>query len=48
MHRRPDARGPVISTPVANLGISRLLFDLYGVPKGTTGYCAGLSLLGLE
>jgi MYXO-CTERM domain-containing protein len=32
----------------ANLGVSRLLIDLYGAPKGTTGIYAGLSPLGLE
>jgi hypothetical protein len=31
-----------------NLGISRLLFDLYGAPRGSTGYYFGLSPLGLE
>ena len=31
-----------------NLGISRMLMDLYGAPKGTTGLYAGLSPLGLE
>jgi MYXO-CTERM domain-containing protein len=31
-----------------NLGMSRLLIDLYGAPKGTTGIYAGLSPLGLE
>lgn len=30
------------------LGASRMLFDLYGVPKGTTGPFVGLSLLGLD
>ncbi len=32
----------------ANLGISYLLIDLYGVPKGSTGLYAGLSPLALE
>jgi hypothetical protein len=32
----------------ANLGFSRLLIDLYGAPKGSTGIYAGLSPLGLE
>ena len=32
----------------ANLGVSRLLIDLYGAPKGSTGVYAGLSPLGLE
>jgi MYXO-CTERM domain-containing protein len=32
----------------ANLGLSRLLIDLYGVPKGSMGLYAGLSPLGLE
>jgi len=32
----------------ANLGVSRLLIDLYGAPKGSTGIYAGLSPLGLE
>jgi len=32
----------------ANFGVSRILIDLYGVPKGTTGIYAGLSPLGLE
>jgi hypothetical protein len=32
----------------ANFGISRLLIDLYGAPKGTTGIYAGLSPLGVE
>jgi hypothetical protein len=32
----------------AHLGTSTVLFDLYGVPKGTTGLFAGVSLLGLE
>jgi hypothetical protein len=31
-----------------NLGISYLLIDLYGAPKGSTGIYAGLSPLGLE
>ena len=31
-----------------NLGISYLLFDLYGAPKGSLGYYAGVSPLGLE
>jgi hypothetical protein len=31
-----------------NLGMSRLLIDLYGAPKGTTGIYAGFSPLGLE
>ena len=31
-----------------NLGISRLLIDLYGAPKGTTGIYGGFSPLGLE
>jgi hypothetical protein len=31
-----------------NLGVSRLLIDLYGAPKGTTGIYAGLSPLGVE
>lgn len=31
-----------------NAGMSRLLMDLYGAPKGTTGIYAGLSPLGLE
>lgn len=32
----------------AHLGTSTVLFDLYGVPAGTTGLFAGVSLLGLE
>jgi hypothetical protein len=32
----------------ANLGVSRMLMDLYGAPKGTTGLYFGLSPLGLE
>src|SRR5450432_2044983 len=32
----------------ANLGFSRLLMDLYGAPKGSTGIYAGFSPLGLE
>jgi hypothetical protein len=32
----------------ANLGVSYLLIDLYGAPKGSTGIYAGLSPLGLE
>lgn len=32
----------------ANLGVSYLLIDLYGVPRGSTGIYAGLSPLGLE
>jgi hypothetical protein len=32
----------------AHLGTSTVLFDLYGVPSGTTGLFAGVSLLGLE
>jgi hypothetical protein len=32
----------------ANLGVSYLLIDLYGVPKGSTGLYAGLSPLALE
>jgi len=32
----------------ANLGVSRLLMDLYGAPKGSTGIYAGFSPLGLE
>jgi hypothetical protein len=32
----------------AHLGTSTVLFDLYGVPSGTTGVFAGVSLLGLE
>ena len=32
----------------ANLGMSRLLIDLYGAPKGSTGIYAGLSPLGIE
>jgi hypothetical protein len=32
----------------ANLGVSRLLIDLYGAPKGSTGIYAGLSPLGFE
>ena len=31
-----------------NLGMSRLLIDLYGAPKGSTGIYAGFSPLGLE
>jgi uncharacterized protein (TIGR03382 family) len=31
-----------------NAGISYLLFDLYGAPKGSTGYFVGVSPLGLE
>ena len=31
-----------------NLGISYLLIDLYGAPKGSTGIYAGLSPLGIE
>jgi hypothetical protein len=31
-----------------NLGVSRLLIDLYGAPKGSTGIYAGISPLGLE
>jgi len=31
-----------------NLGVSYLLFDLYGAPKGSLGYYAGISPLGLE
>jgi MYXO-CTERM domain-containing protein len=31
-----------------NLGMSRMLIALYGVPKGSTGIYAGLSPLGLE
>jgi hypothetical protein len=31
-----------------NFGVSRLLMDLYGAPKGTTGIYAGISPLGLE
>lgn len=30
------------------LGASRMLFDLYGVPKGTTGPFFGVNLLGLD
>lgn len=30
------------------LGVSRMLFDLYGVPKGTMGPFVGLNLLGLD
>jgi hypothetical protein len=32
----------------ASLGVSYLLIDLYGAPKGSTGIYAGLSPLGLE
>ena len=32
----------------ANVGMSRLLIDLYGAPKGTTGIYLGLSPLGIE
>lgn len=32
----------------ANFGFSRLLIDLYGAPKGSTGIYAGISPLGLE
>jgi MYXO-CTERM domain-containing protein len=32
----------------ANLGVSRMLIDLYGAPKGSTGIYAGFSPLGLE
>ena len=32
----------------ANLGVSRLLIDLYGAPKGSTGIYLGFSPLGLE
>ena len=32
----------------ANLGVSRLLIDLYGAPKGSTGIYVGLSPLGIE
>jgi hypothetical protein len=32
----------------ANLGVSRLLIDLYGAPKGSTGIYLGLSPLGIE
>jgi hypothetical protein len=32
----------------ANLGVSRLLIDLYGAPKGSTGIYVGFSPLGLE
>ena len=32
----------------ANLGVSYLLIDLYGAPKGSTGIYAGLSPLGIE
>jgi len=32
----------------ANVGVSRLLIDLYGAPKGSTGIYAGFSPLGLE
>jgi hypothetical protein len=32
----------------AHLGVSRILFDLYGVPQGTTGLFVGVSFLGLE
>jgi hypothetical protein len=31
-----------------NVGISYLLYDLYGAPKGSTGLYAGISPLGLE
>jgi hypothetical protein len=31
-----------------NLGVSRLLIDLYGAPKGSTGIYAGFSPLGIE
>lgn len=31
-----------------NAGVSYLLFDLYGAPKGSLGYYAGVSPLGLE
>lgn len=31
-----------------HLGASRMLFDLYGVPAGSTGLLAGVSFLGLE
>ena len=31
-----------------NFGVSRLLMDLYGAPKGTTGIYAGISPLGFE
>ena len=31
-----------------HLGTSTILFDLYGVPAGTTGLYVGVSLLGLE
>ena len=31
-----------------NLGMSRLLIDLYGAPKGSTGIYGGFSPLGLE
>ena len=30
------------------LGISRMNFDLYGVPKGTVGPYVGFSLVGLD
>ena len=32
----------------ANVGMSRLLIDLYGAPQGTTGIYLGLSPLGIE
>ena len=32
----------------ANIGASRTLLDLYGVPKGTTGFFGAIYPLGLE
>ena len=32
----------------ANLGVSYLLIDLYGVPQGSTGLYAGVSPVGIE
>ena len=46
--RQPLAYEKFNLRTTANLGVSRLLIDLYGAPKGSTGIYAGLSPLGLE
>jgi hypothetical protein len=46
--RFPLAYEKVNLRTTVNAGFSYLLFDLYGAPKGSTGYFVGVSPLGLE
>jgi hypothetical protein len=48
VRRWPLWEGPFVLRSTAHVGTSTILFDLFGVPKYTTGIYLGGNLLGIE